>query len=236
MITLPSSYLRKRSHIQRVLFFSIFIALTGNIHFMCAQQTTSLVLAFEETSPWNMTLRVTESSGVGSTMTLGVESDASDGLDHYDLPAPPPPPQFPYIRSWFVTSFAVPYDSLLHEYKSVATEKAIWNISLLWMPAPGNQSNTTLNLLWDSTRIPVNHTRSFLLYENDVVIADMIAENSFTFSTNGSLHRFQIIYQKVLSNSTEKPIEMPVLPLIVVGIVSVVSIVTIVVIIKKRKK
>jgi hypothetical protein len=236
MVPLTQSYLRKRSSLKRILCITILVSLAGVIIPEFANQDIPRVLAFDETVAWSMTLRITESSGTGNTVLLGEKPDASDGLDQYDLPEPPPPPQFPYIRSWFVTSFAIPFDSLLQEYKSSASDHAIWNLSIVWMPAPGNQSITTVRLLWDPAQIPVNHNPSLLLYENDVIVANMITNTSFSFPTDGSLHRFQIMYQRETSNSTGEPIELPVLLLVMGGVVCVVIIAVIFVVMKRIKR
>ena len=236
MIPLAQSYLRKRSPLKRILILTLLVGLTGSVLPVFTNQNISLVLAADETVPWSMTLLITESSGAGNTVIFGEKIDASDGLDRSDLPAPPPPPQFPYISAWFETSFAIPFDNLLQEYKSTASDRALWNLSSVWMPALGNQSATTVRILWDPAEVNTNHTHSFLLYEDDMVVANMITTTSFSFLTNGSLHRFQIIYERETSNGTGKPLELPVLPLVIVGIVCVVIIVIIFIVITRRKK
>lgn len=236
MIPLAQSYLRKRSPIKRILILTILVGFTGSIISEFTNQEIPLVLAADETVPWNVTLLITESSGAGNTVIFGEKIDASDGLDQYDLPEPPPPPQLPYIRCWFETSFATPFTNLLQEYKSTASDRAIWNLSIVWMPAVGNQSATTVRILWDPAEVNANHTYSLFLYENDMVVANMITNNSFSFSTNVSLHRFQIIYERETSDGTGKPIELPVLPLVIVGIVCVVIIAITFIAMKRRKK
>jgi hypothetical protein len=63
------------------------------------------------------------------------------------------------------------------------------------MPIPGNQSTTIIEISWDSVEINTAHIDSFLLYENNTVVADLHAVNSYSFSSNGSIHKFQIISQ-----------------------------------------
>jgi hypothetical protein len=236
MVPLTQSYSQKRSPIKRILIITILVGLTGITIPEFTNHNMPLVLALDEPVLWNITLHITESSGTGNTVIFGEEPDASDGLDKYDLPEPPAPPQFPFIRSWFVTSFVAPFNNLLQEYKSTSSDRAIWNLSIVWVPIPGNQSTTTVRILWDPAQVNANHTHSFLLYENDVIVANMITKNSYSFSTNGSLHRFQIIYQSEKSNSTRKPIELPVLPLALGGVVCVVIIATAFIAIKRKKK
>ena len=235
MVPLTQSYSRKRSPIKRILIITILVSLTGSILLEFTNQNIPLVLAVDETVPWNVTLLITESSGAGNTVILGEKIDALDGLDQYDLPEPPPPPQLPYVRSWFETSFATPFTNLLQEFKSTASERAVWNLSLIWVAAPGNLSNTTINILWDSAFVNSNLTPSLLLYENDVIIANMITENSYSFSTNGSLHHFQIVYQSETSNNSGKPMELPILPFALGAVVCIV-IITAAIFFLKRKK
>jgi hypothetical protein len=236
MVPLTQSYSRKRSPLKKILIITILLGLAGMTIPEFTDYNMPHVLALDEPVLWNMTLRITESSGIGNTVILGEKTDASDGLDQYDLPEPPAPPQFPYIRSWFGTSFAIPFNNLLQEYKSSTSDRAIWNLSIVWMPAPGNQSITTVRLLWDSSQIHANHTDSLLLYENSVIVSNMITNNSFSFSTNGSLHRFQIMYQKETSNGTGNPIELQVLLLAMGAVVCVVLIAIAFVAMKRRRE
>ena len=213
----------------------IIIGLTEITIPMITQSSLSLVHASDNTVGWNVTLHITETSGAGNIVVFGEKPDASDDQDQYDLPEPPAPPQLPYIRSWFETSFKVPFNNLLEEYKSSSLNRAVWNLSLIWVAAPGNLSNTTINILWDSAFVNSNLTPSLLLYENDVIIANMISENSYSFSTNGSLHHFQIIYQSETSNNSGKPMELPILPFALGAVVCIVIITTAIFFLKRKK-
>ena len=236
MIPLTQSYSRKRNPIKRILIITILVGLAGSIFPEFTNEDTPFVLAVDDIVPWNVTLRITELGGAGNTNIFGEKPDALNGLDKYDFPEPPPPPRLPYIRSWFETSFPTPFTNLLQEYKSTASDRAVWNLSLVWVAAAGNQSTTTVHILWDPPQVNANHIHSLLLYENDVIVADMITNNSFSFSTNESLHRFQIMYEREISNGSGKPIELPVLPLVIGGIVCVVVIAIIFIVITRRTK
>jgi hypothetical protein len=111
----------------------------------------------------------------------------------------------------------------------------VWNLSLIWVAAPGNLSNTTVSILWDSDLVNSTLTHSLLLYENDVMIANMITESSYSFLTNSSLHRFQIIYQSETSNNSGKPVEYSILPFAIGGVVCIIMITTAIFFLKRKK-
>jgi hypothetical protein len=200
-------------------------------------QHIPLVIAKDDTPTWNITIHIEEKSGISNTIMLGVAPDASDGLDqHYDLPEPPLPPQSPFLRAWFTTSFAIPFNSLLQEYKSSSSNRAVWNLSVLWLPQPGNQMITTIDISWNTDQIPTPGMHSLLLYENNTVVADMLTMSSYAFSTNGSLQRFQIISESELSNYTEEPFENTTLLLMIGAFIGIVIIIVVCIVIIRKKK
>jgi hypothetical protein len=235
MIPLRRNDSIKRHLIKKILIITIIVGFTGITIPSLTKHTIPLVSASNETVEWNITLRITETSGTGNIVVFGEKPDASDELDKYDLPEPPPPPQLPYIRSWLETSFKIPFNNLLQEYKSSSSNHTVWNLSLLWIAAPGNLSNTIINIHWDSPFILSNLTHSLFLYENDIIISNMITENSYSFSTNGSLHHFQIIYQRDTLNNSEKSVELPIFA-IALGSVVCIVIITAAIFFRKRKK
>jgi hypothetical protein len=235
MVPLIRNYLIKRSPIKKILIIAIIAGFIGIIIPTFTHYNIPLVYALDETIAWNITLRITETSGTGNTVVFGEKLDASDDLDQYDLPEPPAPPQLPYIRTWFETSFTYPFNNLLQEFKSSSSNRTIWNVTIVWVAAPENQSHPTVSINWDSPLINTNLTHSLLLYENDVIIANMITENSYSFSTNGSLHRFQIIYQSETSNNSGKPMELPILPFVISGVACIVIITTAIFFLKRKK-
>lgn len=198
-------------------------------------QTALIASASDETFEWNITLRITETSGTGNTVIFGEKSDASDDLDRYDLPEPPAPPQLPFIRAWFITSFKIPFNNLLQEYKSSSSDQAIWNLSLVRVASPGNLSNMTITIRWDPIFINENFTPSLLLSQNNVIIANMITQNSYSFPTNGSVHNFKIIYERKIINNNGKPLDIPILPLIITGIIFIILITTTIFFAKRKK-
>ncbi len=211
------------------------IVLTETISSSLLDTSMPVVSAADESMDWIVTLQITETGGSGTIITFGEKMNASDNLDQYDLPEPPAPPEMPYLRSWFETSFTVPFNELLQEYKSSSSNHAFWNISLIWVSAPGNQSNTTINLRWNSPNIDSIYTSSLHLYENGVSVVNMVIENSYSFSTNGSLHRFQIIYQRETGSTNETSFELPILPFIFVASVCIVIIIIAIFFLKRKK-
>lgn len=177
-------------------FGGFFLAVPSN-------HTLPIVLAVDDSETWDVTFHVREESGIsGNTIIIGIASNASDGLDQYDLPEPPFPPQYPYLRSWLQTSFLVPFNTLLQEYKASSSIRAIWNLSIVWMPASENQSITVIQISWDSHEINATHFDSFLLYQNNTVIADLHAMTTYSFPSNGTLQQFQIIGQNIKKNNS----------------------------------
>lgn len=236
-MSIKKKYPLPRTYVRKVVVITIFIGLTvmsNHIHFN--KTIIPISAAASQIGLWNITLHITESSGVGNTVIFGKAADASDGLDLYDLPEPPISPQLPFIRSWFDTSFAEPFNNLLQEYKSFSSDRAVWNLSIVWVPVPGNQSTTKVSILWDPAQVNASYNHSFLLYENITVVADMVMNGSYSFMTNGTLHRFQIIYQNEISNNTGKPMEIPIFPLIIGGFVCIVIIVAAFIFIKRKMK
>jgi hypothetical protein len=172
-----------------------------------------VVLAADAINPWNLTLHLSETSGTGYTLVFGVKPDASNGQDQYDIPEPPAPPQFPYILAWFATPFSRPFDRLQQEYKQYPSSRSMWNLSVLWVAQPGNTSPPTISITWDPQSVGARDHVSLLLYENSTVVADMLTDYSYSFSTGSALHRFKIISESNASDGSSAGKELPVIPL-----------------------
>jgi len=223
-----------RKRIKRMLLITVILSLMGTGFHTFTNGNNPIVVASAQPDSWSLTLQITESAGAGNTVVLGGSSNASDGQDDLDLPEPPAPPQLPSIRAWFATSFSVPFNRLLHEYKHIPSQRMQWNLSIIWAPEPGNDSSTTIRIVWDSSQAAESGFESFQLYENDTVVANMLTENSFSFPSNGTLHQFQIIGQSTPTNGASEKNDLPVLP-ILLGI-SVLIIAIALFIVYKRKK
>lgn len=214
----------------------IILTFSGFFFAVPSNHTLPIVLAVDDSETWDVTFHVREESGIsGNTIIIGIASNASDALDQYDLPEPPFPPQFPYLRSWLQTSFLVPFNTLLQEYKASSSIRAIWNLSIVWMPASENQSITVIQISWDSHEINATHFDSFLLYQNKTVIADLHAMTTYSFPSNGTLHQFQIIGQTIEKNNTSGKNDLSILS-ISLFIIVLIFVAVLIVFWNKRKK
>ncbi len=175
-----------------------------------------------QTTSWSVTLHIAETAGAGNTIILGGSSNASNGTDDLDLPEPPAPPQLPYLRAWFTTPFEVPFNRLIHEYKHAPSDRMQWNLSILWVPEPGNHSSTTITLSWDPQQARESGFGTFQITENGTVVADMLTKDSFAYVSNGTVHQFTILAQGTPTNDQpEQPNGLPVLPIILVVVIIV---------------
>jgi hypothetical protein len=220
-----------------MIFAIIFMmGLAGFSYAFYSDHPLLIVLAADDAEAWNITIHIKETSGInGNTIIIGTASNASDSLDQYDLPEPPFPPQFPYLRCWLETSFSVPFNSLLQEYKSSSTDNKVWNLSILWMQIPGNQSTTIIEISWDLIEIKSADLNSLLLYQNNTVVADLLTINSYSFSSNGSIHHFKIVGQNVQKNNSSEQNDLPILS-ITLGIIILVIVAIIALFVYKQKK
>jgi len=83
-------------------------------------------------------------------------------------------PQFPFLLIRFDTNLDPPYDKLWYDYKQYPDEYKVWNLSIMWMSEPGNESLTTIDILWEKDEVVSSEYDSVLLYENNIVVADML--------------------------------------------------------------
>jgi hypothetical protein len=212
------------------------IGIAGLSQTVFSDHSPLIALAADDAETWNITVHIKETSGIsGNTIIIGTASNASDDLDQYDLPEPPFPPQFPYLRSWLETSFSVPFNNLLQEYKSSSTGHTLWNLSILWMPIPENQSTTSIEISWDSIEIKTTDFDSLKLYQNNTVVADLQVTNSYSFPSNGGIHHFQIIGQNMQKNNASEQNDLPILS-ITLGIIILFIVAIIALFLYKQKK
>jgi len=146
---------------------------------------------------WEVTLYFNEPGGVGyDYVVFGEAFNASDGQDDYDLMEPPFPPQIPYIAAWFDTTLDEPYNKLWKDYRQYPDDHKAWNLSVMWMSEPGNESSTNIDISWNTSKIVESGYGSVLLRGDDnAVVADMITENHYKFASSSGLNHFQIICQ-----------------------------------------
>ena len=187
--------MKKASSMKKLLL--IITVCTGLTVSCCSDFSRRSICFVSSESPqtggWNVTLQITESSGVRNSVVFGESTNASDGLDSYDLALPPMPPQTPSILVWFDTSFPSPFNKLLTQYNHYPSLQSVWNLSILWFPAPEDNSTAILTIHWD-----VSHTRnspyqSFLLFHNKTMVKDMLLNSSYSFSSDTTPIMFQIM-------------------------------------------
>jgi len=131
---------------------------------------------------WTVELGFTETDGSFDDAFFGEKTDASDGIDSYDVPkilsgiAP-------YIRGWFATPFANPYNSLWNEFKKHPDVSKVWNLTIQWIPSDYS-SPTTMTIDWNTIEINASGYSSVILYDvaNGVNVADMLIDNNYVFS------------------------------------------------------
>jgi hypothetical protein len=199
-----------------------------------SHKSTPLIIVSAQQDTWNLTLRITESSGKGYTVVIGGSPNASDNQDELDYPEPPAPPT-PYVRAWLDTPFSIPYDNLLQEYKHTPSQHMEWNLSIIWVSETENNTPTTISITWDSTQLLTNNFKSFHLYENNTAVTNMLTHNSYSFESNGTLRRFQIIGQTTSTNGNTAKNDLPIFP-ILIGIGGIIIVVIIALFLYKQKK
>lgn len=157
-----------------------------------------------ENNEWNIKINLSSEDGSYDYVVFGENSHASDGPpnDDYDKPKPPPP-IFPYIRSWFNDGLSEPYNVLLEDYRKSQDSYKIWNLSVMWVSSDNNLSDITFS--WDienKTSIEYGNIRLYEKGKNSP-LSDLLDENSYTtpFIAN-EIKEFQIICE----NSTSNPV------------------------------
>jgi hypothetical protein len=193
--------------------------------------------AANPTIQWYINLTIDEPNGAGYTVVFGEATNASDGQDSYDIPAPPTSPQLPVIIAWFETSFPVPFNNLFYEYKHYPSINTSWNLSILWLPGPGNTISTNITIHWDASQILKNTNITLFLYENNTILTNMLTTNSYSYITNSTVHGFQIISQNQPSNSSleQNKIQIPSL-LIYILVILIIIILATLLLYKRRNK
>jgi len=187
---------------------------------------------------WDVTLHFNEPGGAFDTVVFGEAYSASDGQDDYDLMEPPFPPQLPYIVAWFDTDLDEPYNKLWYDYRQYPDDYKVWNLSVIWMSEPGNESSTNIDISWNTSKIVESGYVSVLLYgDDDTVVADMITEDHYKFvSSSGPLNYFQIICQsEMVDNNEVDNNEMPFLYIILI-LITIISILLLIFFVVYRKK
>ena len=140
---------------------------------------------------WNVVLSVSESSGKNDTAVFGEVDDAIDGRDIYDVPKPPSP-ENPYIRSWFETELASPYNELWFDYRDYPDTNEMWNLSIKTNAAPPI-GDTDVNIQWNTDDINQTEYDVVELWNGSTRLLDMKTESNYSFNvTYDDVYEFQI--------------------------------------------
>jgi VCBS repeat-containing protein len=187
------NFKHKNNNTAKVITLIITILLTLNIGSaigILVPNTTTPTSTPKRNIQWNVTMNFTEPSGQSAYVIFGEATDANDGppADSYDRGLPPPPPQDPYIRSWFNDDLPVPYNELWHDYRHYNTSNVHkqWNMTVEW--ANGTGGGTDMTMSWNTTEftgceyISVILMRKGQLNATWYIVADMLFENNFSWS------------------------------------------------------
>jgi len=231
-------YYQRKMHVTTLVLITLIIGFIGmNDSVFPNKITTSCSTAASPFIEWNVTITINESSGASNMVILGEATDASEGQDTYDRPAPPVSPLRPAIEAWFETSLPLPFNKLLIEYKPYPSVYTKWDLSIIWLPEPGNTTPTRITLSWDFFRMVKQDKETLFLYENNTVLTNMLTTHSYSYITNGALHHFQIISQSQQSNNPSDQISLPILSLFMfIFVIFIVSIIVVLLRNKMRKK
>jgi len=198
-------YKKSKDVIRKIMIASLLVFLIfSGTYILFEKSIIPISKASSEDIEWDATIRVTESGGVGDEVIFGEALNASDGQDDCDLPKPPRPLQYPHIIVRLDTNLPDSYESLWFEYKQYPDDYKVWNLSVKWVPGPGDESPTTIDISWDENTFEDSEYKTIILQRNNTLVADMLKENSYTFDSNANiLYRFQIICESETSNINE---------------------------------
>jgi len=143
---------------------------------------------------WDASITATFSGGSDDAI-FGVRADASSGFDSkYDIPEPPAPPEPPYVRAYFYYPEQTP-DELHHS--CLAPENFMeWPLRIEYADDIKN-----ITLTWSVENIPPAY--SVLLYRGRNLVADMRAEDNYTFEAASGNYDFRVIVGKLLPFTLE---------------------------------
>jgi len=143
---------------------------------------------------WDALLTATF-SGDSDDAVFGVRPDASSGFDSkYDILEPPAPPEPPFVRAYFYYPEQTPDE--LHRSCIPPENFMEWPLRIEYADDIEN-----ITLTWSVENIPSEY--SVLLYRGGASVADMRAEDNYTFEAVGDNHDFRVIVGKLLPFTLE---------------------------------
>ena len=141
---------------------------------------------------WDITLNLTETSGLKDNVVFGEASNASDGQDNFDVPKPSAPPS-PFIYAWFDAGLSEPYNILWKDYRKYPDISKVWNLSIIWASSSNDSTNITIN--WNSSNL--SNSEYGLIILKDIsknILIDMLTHSNYTYNTSSLVtYEFQII-------------------------------------------
>jgi hypothetical protein len=125
---------------------------------------------------WQLTIDVY--AGGHTYCIIGEKSNASDGVDVFDVPHPPfqPPGRaFVFIRQ---PSFPELYTRLWMEYRHLTGVCRVWNLSLFYVPM--ERSNAVVTIQWDCNQA-CSSGYVFMILIDGCHVTDMKICSSYSF-------------------------------------------------------
>ncbi|HWR27208.1 MAG TPA: DUF2341 domain-containing protein [Candidatus Thermoplasmatota archaeon] len=153
-------------------------------------------IGVEETlvsQPWDLTMHISTSMRSYDYVMFGEKTNASDGLDSYDVPKNPPSIP-PFLYTMFSTNLTEPYHMLWYDYKHCPDTYKVWDLKVQWVPSDYT-SPTNVTIAWNNSALNGSEYSSVTLenIETNETI-DMLDMSSYTFNASAlSLHPFKII-------------------------------------------
>ena len=157
------------------------------------------VSAAENSQGWEHTITFS-GNGMNPVLYFGEKADASDGLDQYDVPMPPCPPN-PYLYAFLFCGLPVPYNKLMYDIKYYPDTDKLWNIAIK------SSDICTVKVSWE--KIKDTEYKSVLLRDMETGnIIDMTKKTSYEFEIGTGYYYFQIFCSNTLLHSSRQKVKL----------------------------
>jgi len=143
---------------------------------------------------WDALITATFSGGSDDAI-FGVRADATPGFDSgCDIPEPPAPPEPPYVRAYFYYPEQIPEE--LHRSCLAPENFMEWPLRIEYA-----DDIEDITLTWSVENVPAEY--NVLLYRGGASVADMRAEDNYTFEAASDNHDFRVIVGKLVPFTLE---------------------------------
>jgi hypothetical protein len=168
-------------------------SIVGTYHyFIWANDTdgnsnTSASYTFDVTGEagWHVQLNISAASDVNDMVVFGERTDASDGVDSYDIPKPGMPPA-PCVYARFTTPFTSPYNRLWEEYRAYPGVQKTWNLSIVW----SDDGTGYVNLTWDPLDLFYSEYTYVRLHDLTLdILTDMRVLQYYNYTATSEVNR-----------------------------------------------